>query len=1050
MSKKTVIARTLALLLSFTLCLSLAFTISTYANKSDYSTATSNAKKTYSATEFMEQIMGLTLSEPERAYLELYSDFSFKYNSQIPTSLVTTELLNGVLTVRANVYSYTAENGETVVWTPSSVLLRGVSYPIDSSSGYTLVLEGVEETEDNTVKVNYVSDFWVDKDSINELINLAYNDALVLKVCDDYQKAYIEYEGAYKLYTDYLSDMKIFEEDSAFHSEYLDACIEFENKMDEYLVYSEAKQRFLEYAEYLRLLEESAPKIAAYEKYIADMEIVAAQLSVINDTKTEITDLKRSLYSAITGSTVTEVLENEDLITSNAVGVSKETVDRAGDATRALRTLMKDYFSLNTDSERYIYYIAHYKDFRDNFCELLRTLDKLYLNRKVEAFIRSEGKDEKYLILLAQLYYVVNALSDEPVLNYDGNAYFDSSYKVASAYKYAKTPREILGDVIYMTDTNNAAPLENGYPTKVDEVIIEPVDPCEDPGFMEEPTEPDFVPEPIEPDFVAEPEKPDDCPYDIELPFVMNEAETALFDAYVDGIITEREPLKSDMVVSAEISVRKNLTAQYTVTVNYYTAVGGELLYSTVTDKGGYAEYDGVLPTLPENDDYYYVFTSWIDVDGATVDLTAVENDIDVYPSFTEVEKQYEESWIVEDKVYKKQPTSPTKPDEGNLYYVFSHWVDKKTPAELTITHTAVFESHFMVPYSTSGGASVTVKDGFYTVDTTLSPDREVNISKILTRAAEGNGFALYTTSGNMSFGYSETRALLDAGVEYVSLVSVRRQSGYYYELNLSDANGEPVELSSGGTVTVPYKSNEPGAPAVYHIVDGEKSYLKSEHSEGELKFKAVGGVKYYAAREYSLHLVENTLLKVEIDTVIATSGQIVKVSYEEAPGIRITGVFYTDSNGQKVDIIDGEFSMPTSDVTVTLLAERIIYTVRFVVEGKVLSTYQCYYGEIITPPEEPIKSSNGKYSFEFREWSSEIVPVTEDAVYVAVFTATELPPEPEKDGPKISESVMRIIKKIVVICCTGVLLLVSGITTLVILMRRRKKKKLKSNEPKG
>ena len=57
----------------------------------------------------------------------------------------------------------------------------------------------------------------------------------------------------------------------------------------------------------------------AYNNYLAKLEIVNAQLKIIEDTKVNASALKRPLHGAIMGTTVTDVINNKDAIANEVV-----------------------------------------------------------------------------------------------------------------------------------------------------------------------------------------------------------------------------------------------------------------------------------------------------------------------------------------------------------------------------------------------------------------------------------------------------------------------------------------------------------------------------------------------------------------------------------------------------------------------------------------------------------------------------------------------------------------------------------------------------------
>ena len=398
----------------------------------------------------------VSLSELERDYLRRYADFLLSYNYGIPTSCVTTEYdsVSGELLVLANEYGYAAENGVAVIWRPVSVTLYSEEKPLFEPE-YSAAFLTDSAASGDFVKVKYKADFIIGEDEVNRLLNLTYNDAVKYKAeieekTEEYERAleahrlateeYNEYVAALALYRQYLSEKRIYDEELAEYNAYLEELAAYELQKAEYDAYDSAMEKYYEdyakYKEYLAYASKYESKILAYEKYVKEMETVKAQLAVIESTKIPVTHLKRTLYGAITGDTVSGVIANKDAIANNVTGADPATIDRAGAATENLRALFDGYFSAKGESEKYNYYVTNYEGFRDNFAELLRTLDKLYMNRKVRGVLIAEGKQEKYIILLAQLYYATNALSDEPVKNYDGDGYFDAKYLIGKGTDY--------------------------------------------------------------------------------------------------------------------------------------------------------------------------------------------------------------------------------------------------------------------------------------------------------------------------------------------------------------------------------------------------------------------------------------------------------------------------------------------------------------------------------------------------------------------------------------------------------------------------------------
>lgn len=77
-----------------------------------------------------------------------------------------------------------------------------------------------------------------------------------------------------------------------------------------------------------------------------------------------------------------------------------------------------------------------------------------------------------------------------------------------------------------------------------------------------------------------------------------------------------------------------------------------------------------------------------------------------------------------------------------------------------------------------------------------------------------------------------------------------------------------------------------------------------------------------------------------------------------------------------------------TQDTTIVAIFEPFI--VSFIDDNDTILSAQTYeYGAMPIPPKDPEKISNAQYSYAFAGWSPQIVAVTSDATYKAIYTAT-------------------------------------------------------------
>ena len=1037
------------------------FIFSVSASPHDYSYPSAVFAETIYADEFLREFTDVELFESEGEYLKLQSGFLLSYNNTIPTSVVKTSYDNGELTVTCKEYVYTAANGTEVIWTPVFAKL-GSEQKNFVGEPYTLSFSAPDADSADKIEVEYGCSFTVKEETVNRLFNLAYTDAPRLEVeieekKQEYEKLsaqyivdtekYNEYLSLLAEYNAYLSVKRIYDDKYAEYTEYLAEKADYEVAKAAYDNYVLQRDKYYvelaKYTEYLAYAEQNLAKIEEYERYREKYALVLAQLDVIKQTKTKLTPLNRTIYSAIMGDTVTSVINRKGDIVK-VLGANAKVVDIADVATRNLRVLLKEFFEIKTTEEQYKYYITNYEAFRDNFANLLIALDDLYLNAGVRGAMIAEEKHEKYLILVAQLYYVANALSDEPIKSYNGKYYFDASYKIGSSYSSDKqsAPSDVINNEPFVVDTGNAVPLPDGYP-------IEPEKP--EYTFMQEPVLPKPVVEPVAPEYVEEPEAPPvvsepqkvQNPGKAPKPYVTPDEVSSLVDAYNRGVITEREKYSNgDITVPVRISVHKLFAKTDEVTVNYYSREynktwGQEKLYTVTVDRNTPADYLGQTPKKDEDSEYVYIHNGWVDSGGQAVNLSQVSCDIDVYPTFFAEEKEYETVWIAGEEVYYENPGIPPIP-ENEFYYDFSHWersVDKNTNK---VTFTAVYSRPLVT--AASEVVKVHFENGNYLVEP-RGVSNKFDISVLLERAGGTGGIVIKAPLGEqISISYSDTVEMKKAGVASIEYsASTLSNGGFVYQLSLYGSDGKKVDCNAGiGFSSLCDIADNPHFK-IYTEKNGEKTFLRNTAASGRVSFTATAGSVYYARNLYALNFVPLEAVKLLLSQNTASEGTVVGISLNAAGGIRVDGIYYMESDGKKTYVDGNSFVMPADDITVGVDYTVLRYKISFVSDGKTIVTYYCHYGDTLIPPTNPKKASNEKYSFTFERWSPELSDVTGDATYSAVYSKTPLP-EVEKPT-EITPSVLKLVLLLAVGVGSLVLIVIPSLIMSFVLIKKRKKK---------
>ncbi|MBO5879508.1 MAG: hypothetical protein J6Q68_03040 [Clostridia bacterium] len=1083
------------------------FLFSAKAQNDDYSKPGVSEKVTYTAADILSALTGLELCEAERQYLELYGDYSISYGAHIPTSFVSINYdeETGELAVMAKKYTYTAENGASIVFLPVSVSVgdRKISPSEFSDDGFLADFGSVKISEGEQATVVYTTEFTVSERTVNNLINKAYYDALYWEKTiaakeAEYQKNLVEYEQGRALYEEYLNSLaeyeinlalykayktekRLYDDNLSQFNAYLEELSDYEKKLVEYREYeqklSEYNEAYLLYKKYLDDKKEYETNLALYNTYVENIKIAKEQIAVIDGLKSTSTTLERSVYNAIVGNTVTEVIANKDAIANNTVGVKPQTVDMAGEATEKLRELFAAYYALESESDKYTYYAVNYEAFKESFINLFISLDKMYENSKVKLALNEKGLKEKYEILLGQLYYVANALSDSPVQNYDKTAYYDSSYKINKVT--GATPLSVLERKPYMIDTGRAEPLVGGYPVKVEKPELVEVSEPQKPKTVVEPIAPDAALDPGEaPNEVAEPIIPSEVanPGDEPQPYVAPDPVKNIMAAYERGELGNgpRDLIVGDRKISASVEVKKQIVGAEIFKVEFFDE-SGNLLCTTYADKGTYAEYVGPVQRKDSDERATYQFIGWADETGELRDVTSVTENLTLYPKFAETPKRYTVSWNVDGKLTHEELTYgeipsfnavPEKEDFGSFYYVFSGWDKPISSVTGDVTYTALFEAKFLFTTQSGSGVIVDSSDGNFIINCTTSYDTVFDISKILVRAAESGGIKINSAKYSIELSYGEVKAMCELGAKSISVEQKLLLGGRYsFKFGIFDENGNEITANPNVrnavknvklSVTLPITVTDPESLKVYYLENEARKPVRATYGQGKLSLTCLSGVTYYTAEEYSVNVIPAAPISFKTSVSAASRADVVSVIIEHIPGgVSVDAVYYLDESGKRFEISGNQFQMVAGSVNVGIDFHYEKYKVTFVADMKTVLTQTLLYGQLPTPPSPPEKASDGTYSYTFVGWTPEVKEITHDVIYVARYEKTLLPPKEEPTGLQITPGVLRIIVMgaIGAFYVGGVLLPVSVIASvkgLARILRRKRRGKRKKTDVKS
>ncbi len=681
----------------------------------------------------------LPLTAAETAFLREHDEWSLRYRSEIPDSVVDTAYDGsaGTLTVTVLPHRYTAENGETVVWIPQTVVMDD-GEPVTLKpvgDAYSAVFGEMWYSEEFELTVTFawrvelpamVTDAFFGAHAVAERTLGELRAYETFKVTYDEQKnayeVYLAQKSAYEqrksAYEVYLSVKAVYDEKKAAYDAYIAEKKDYDERVAAYDENS-AKRKAYEkaltaYYAYEAKRQENA---ALYDRYIAyqtTMQSIEERLGIMESMF--VADSNGwQFYGSLTGGTVDSVVEKRSELKS--LGVSGKLINDAKAATDALRELLGGYAAIRNASyptgfektaALFEYYCVNYTELRTQTAKLFDNIYAIYSHGMVQSTMENhpeiKSRVPHFRQFLAQMYVLKSCLNDIETLDLSWTLPLDS-----------EPLSDIVEESLLLHDVNRADPAGITTPTEaveMDETLFpEPVEkPTKDYVEMTDPRlagEPEAVKDPGEaPAPVAE---PGDAPTPVDPPAaeptapMLTDAERALASELEKGSLPERtakgtsETLTLIRRVNAERSV-KNLK-----TVTFYDADGEAL-------ETRYVEYgDGISDppaiSVPEDGAYTYTFLGWVRFgsdDEEPIRLTDIRENLSLAPLFAKRAKTYAVTWLVGGRTtvefygYGQVPVCPVdtaRASTASTVYTFVGWDREILPVTATATYTAQYET---------------------------------------------------------------------------------------------------------------------------------------------------------------------------------------------------------------------------------------------------------------------------------------------------------------------------------------------------------------------
>lgn len=1008
----------------------LMFFVSVKGASFDYSRSDSLDTVSISAVSLIEKI---TQSEASSYDKKFYGDeIYFKYEDKVPSDKVVTSLEGNTLTIHANSYDYTAKNGKSVSWVPLNVKLNDKSYSFEKVNGeYKCIINSVKES-DSSIDITYKLSLSLDKDSVNDLLNGAYNEAhyyvsndIIAKEEEKYKTLYNKYLQDLATYNNYLSAVEKYNSDMLVYKEYLNKLKEYNEALSKYNTYLSELAKYNEeekaYNDYLYNVSHYDEQLIAYNNYLVDKanydkeysdylteyetyakkrKYIDYGLGVMKLIETPMTSMGRTIYNAVMGDAVTQVLEQRDKLYS--AGVSKNVIYQAEEATYKLREIFSSYYSLSGEEAKYSYYKSNYSNLKKYMINLLQALEELYGNSIVKGVIDLYDKKPQYVILIAQLVLVCNALNNGTIATYDKKRNFDSGWTIDG-----KTMNQVLeNDYNFTEDDSLAFPIYSYVSAPTAPLPLEEVKKPSQPVEVSKPVKPAEVSKPIEIVQMDAPALPKEVSKPVEpTPYTVDELTNELISGYKSGSLKKRTEYTSDYTMEFEKTLKKTFRNAKEIIVKFYD-LDKNLLASYTTDLGSYINYSASLPKKVGDEKYEtYKFSHWEYEDGTKLDLNNVTKEGLVYPVFVgEKLRSYKVTWKVNEKVYEESYEYGSIPQfketieekySGNSYYKFSSW-DKVVSEVITDTiYTAVFKKEYIIS-DDKNHANIKQDEEKVTIDFSSSENDSVDVKKFFDLIVDDDSsfkLEIITKDTTAILSSSTVNNLKNNNVSTIEIVSDMNSTyDYTFEVVFKDENGEVLETKTTvdiefGGVFNPTKSN------LYYEENGELVEVRAEITGNTVKVNNFNpNLKYYVFPTYRIVYESNEYGNVSL-VPTARANEEVSINVELLKeGTYVKEIILIDSEGNQTKLESTEtFAMPQSDVHVVVTYEYYTYTIEFVVDGETFSSKVYKYGDEVVLPPTPIKASDDEYSYEFVGWSEEVTNCYGDKKYVAIFETTKV-----------------------------------------------------------
>jgi len=705
-----------------------------------YGRADSSHVVTVTPSELLSLLLGETLTAAEGDYLDRYCDRILEYYDRIPAGNVTQYSRDDRLTVTAEVFSYTAENGETVSWIPKEVVYAGragVVMTENADGDYEAEIEGVSAATGNRIGVVYACALSIPATVINGLANFAYDDAMSARDLLTTAEYMAQYAAAQQAYEAYLRAMDEYSDAQARYDQYLSERAEYLAEKQKYEAYLTKKtaydQQLAVYEQYTRDLAAYETAKAEYERVyrekLAGYESYVAYLSNLNRIRAS-TYAMESLFdppSSHKTGTLYNALQNAELVAMFeehrdalvSLGVSGDTLTHLRTTSDELNAMLQAYAAAREQSEEaaFLYYKENYHRISYLFNYLydsMREVVKGSIFNYICSAIEIQYKDDREMAtykkwriknVLAHIYLICQTLDDTDTG--DGTFQFYADNGAKQTYYFS----DLLDQNLILTDNNCACPDAILWMPAVEPVTLP--EPPTKPAAVSSPVPPTAVSEPTAPSAVSEPtlpmhvEEPQEATDEERAQFAFADRAAAIVSALKAGTLQDRANTSESQTVLRTVTLTCPISFGNGRIATFYAA-NGEILSAEEL-----AEGDAIVapqaPATYEDVQYRYTFAGFAaDPDADPEHLVALPDtmggeDLAFYAIYRKTLRQYTVTFDADNgtqpveitMTYGTEPTPPQTPEKSataTTVYTFIGWSPTVSAVKGDITYTAQWQ----------------------------------------------------------------------------------------------------------------------------------------------------------------------------------------------------------------------------------------------------------------------------------------------------------------------------------------------------------------------